>query len=173
MSEAVVYRNPFPPADADRHALWTMLVQRDIHAYIQQDWDQVIDDFIAEEFIGVSGHFASNPDSWTLAFPVLNAYRDVWLEWAKQFADRNWACNIEQSLHDITNLRDIEIQGNVALLHKKFDGVLPVADGDDVDLNFQTLYRCRKVDGVWKIIGMTGFLPLPMGSPRARSTGAN
>jgi len=27
-------QNPFPPSDRDRHAIWTMLVERDIDAFL-------------------------------------------------------------------------------------------------------------------------------------------
>ena len=37
-------KNPFPAGDADRHALWEMLVRRDIDAFIGQDWSMVEDD---------------------------------------------------------------------------------------------------------------------------------
>jgi len=45
-------KNPFPEGDADRHALWEMLVRRDIDAFIGQDWAMVEDDFIADSFFG-------------------------------------------------------------------------------------------------------------------------
>ena len=44
------YRNPFPAADQDRHQIWEMLVERDIIAFCQEDWEMVADDFIAENF---------------------------------------------------------------------------------------------------------------------------
>jgi hypothetical protein len=34
-------------------------------------------------------------------------------------------------------------------------------------LNWQTLYFCRKVEGLWKLTGFVGYMPFPMGTPRA------
>ena len=59
-------RNPFPAGDADRHALWEMLVRRDIDAFIGQDWAMVENDFVAESFFGMHAHFLHNADAWRL-----------------------------------------------------------------------------------------------------------
>lgn len=157
------YRNPFPPTDKNRHELWEMLVRRDIEAFVQQDWSQVVDDFLEEEFMGISGHRLGNPDSWTLAYPTLNAYGEDWLQQAADMAKVQWEGSLAQALHDLTNLRDMDVQGNRALLHKKFQGYLAKKDGGSLYINFQTLYRCRQVEGRWKIAGFTGYLPFPMG----------
>ena len=52
--------NPFPH-DPDCSAIWTMLVERDIDAFLARDWAMVEDDFIAEGFFGP-------PDDWIMAF---------------------------------------------------------------------------------------------------------
>ena len=36
-------------------------------------------------------------------------------------------------------------------------------NGSSDRLNWQTLYRCRKINGQWKIAGFTGYMPHPMG----------
>ena len=56
-----LYKNPFPN-DPDRHAIWEMLVERDIRAFVAQDWDMVADDFTSEGFMGIDGRSLSNPD---------------------------------------------------------------------------------------------------------------
>ncbi|MCH2058741.1 MAG: RidA family protein [Thalassotalea sp.] len=157
------YNNPFSPENSDRHAIWEMLVKRDIQAFVQQNWSMVADDFLEQGFMGIGAHKLDNPDSWTLAYPTLAAYRDDWLNQAKVFAQTNWDCDAEQALHDMTNMRDIEIAGNSALLHKKFDGEIAKKDGSKTQFKFQTLYRCLKVEGQWKIAGFTGYMPFPMG----------
>jgi hypothetical protein len=43
--------NPFPH-DPDRQAIWAMLVERDIDAFLAADWAMVEDDFLAESFSG-------------------------------------------------------------------------------------------------------------------------
>ena len=63
----------------------------------------------------------------------------------------------------MTNLRDIDLAGDIAVAHKKFDGKLARADGGTDVLLWQTLYFCRKVAGRWKLTGFVGYMPFPMG----------
>ena len=156
-------RNPFPEGDPDRHALWEMLVRRDIEAFLARDWSMVADDFLADRFFGLHGHFLANPDSWRLAFPTLEAYRDEWLRQAEETARIAFAEPLREALFRITNLRDIDIAGDRAVLHKKFDGTIARADGTVQRLAWQTLYFCAKSGGRWRIAGFVGYLPHPMG----------
>ncbi|TPW30270.1 hypothetical protein [Pararhizobium mangrovi] len=154
--------NPFPEADADRHAIWEMLVSRDIEAFVTSDWSLVQDDFAADRFFGVHGHFLSNPDSWRLSFPTLDAYRDEWLRQSKETADIVFAEPLREALFRVTNMRDIDINGDRALVHKKFDGTLERANGETERLNWQTLYFCSLIDERWKITGFVGYIPHPL-----------
>jgi hypothetical protein len=156
-------RNPFPEADADRHALWEMLVRRDIDAFLTQDWSLVSEDFATDRFFGMHGHFRSNPDSWRLDFPRLEIYRDEWLRQAAESAKVEFAHPLREALFQLTNLRDIDVDGDRAVLHKKFDGTLTRADGGTERLNWQTLYFCHRIEGRWKIAGFVGYIPHPMG----------
>jgi hypothetical protein len=156
------FPNPFP-SDADRAEIWTMLVERDIAAFVAADWRMVADDFIAEQFLGIDGRGSDNPDSWRVGFPTLAAYRDEWLRQAAESAKVAYAEDREAAIHRATTLRDIEIEGDVALAHKKFDGSIAKADGGRDVLNWQTLYYCRKQNGRWKLTGFTAYLPYPMG----------
>lgn len=158
-----LYQNPFPN-DPDRRAIWEMLVERDIRAFVEQDWSMVESDFIAEGFMGIDGRGLSNPDGWQITYPTLEAYRDEWLRQAKMTAETEFAEELEPALIHATTLRDIEIAGDLALVHKKFDGSVAKKDGGSVVLNWQSLYCCRKVHGEWKITGFTGYLPHPMGA---------
>ncbi len=157
------YQNPFPATDSDRHALWQMLVQRDIVAFCKEDWDMVADDFIEENFMGIDARGRHNPDGWQLRFPCLEDYKNEWLQQAADFAQTDWVEDAEKAIYEATSLRDIEINGDSALLHKKFDGSIRKKNGEKNHLNWQTLYRCRKIDGRWKIAGFTGYMPHPMG----------
>ncbi len=163
------YQNPFPTTDVDRHALWDMLVARDTQAFAAQNWEQVANDFIEAGFMGINARFRSNPDSWQIAYPKLSAYRDDWLNQARTSAAIEWDEDPERAMYEATTLRDIEIVGNSALLHKKFNGSVRKKDGGSTVLNWQTLYCCRKVDEVWKIASFVGYLPHPMGHPAERS----
>lgn len=159
-----VFKNPFNPKDPDRYQVWEMLVRRDIKAFIANDWEQVASDFVEEGFTGVDARFSSNPDSWKLVFSNLASYQKFWLEQAANFTGTDWEDDPLIKLNDATTLRDIDISGDNALVHKKFDGTIRKKNGQVEVLNWQTLYRCRKIDGQWKIAGFTGFLPNPMGN---------
>jgi enamine deaminase RidA (YjgF/YER057c/UK114 family) len=159
-----LFKNPFNTLDSDRFQIWDMLVQRDIEAFIENDWGKVSDDFVELGFTGIDACFSSNPDSWKLAFPDLKSYQHFWLKQAANFTATDWEDNPKEKLNEATTLRDIDISKDIALVHKKFDGTIRKKNGQTDVLNWQTLYRCRKVDGQWKITGFTGFLPNPMGN---------
>ncbi len=159
--------NPYPD-DADRSAIWTMLVPRDIRAYVEADWSMVENDFVAGDFMGINGNRVDNPDSWTISFPTLAAYRDEWLRQAREGQAQSYDEDLEAGIHRATSLTEIEISGERAVAHKKFDGEIKLKDGGVDRLNWQTLYFCRKVGGQWKLTGFVGYLPYPMGLPTSR-----
>ena len=158
-----IFKNPFPKGDPDRRQLWEMLVKQDITAFCHQDWSMIAGDFIKDGFMGIDGRHLHNPDSWELTFPNLKSYKKEWLRQAREFAKTHWADDPLRAIYEATTLRDIEIKGKSALLHKKFDGYITKATQERVRLNWQTLYRCRKEKGRWKISGFIGYLPNPMG----------
>ncbi len=155
-------KNPFSEKDSDRAEIWEMLVERDIAAFCAADWDMVADDFIEEGFMGIDGKKSDNPDQWTISFPDLSSYKTEWLRQAKV---QSWKGDPMLAFHQLTTLQDIEIKGNAAIAHKKFQGSVEKKDGTKDHLQWQTLYRCRKIDAGWKIAGFVGYLPYPMGSP--------
>lgn len=152
-------KNPFLPEDKDRHSIWEMLVNRDIKAFTNEDWSNIADDFIKENFMGIDAGQLENPDAWKLNFSHLEAYKNEWLKQARQFRETEWGEDIEAALFRITVLRDIEIRNDSALAHKKFFGHIVKANGDRMPANWQTLYRCRKIKGTWKIAGFCGYMP--------------
>ncbi len=155
--------NPFPPGDPDRHELWEMLVRRDIDAFLAADWSMVAGDFVADHFLGLHGHFLADPDSWRLAFPTVESYREEWLRQAAETAGTAFAEPLREALFRATHLRDIDLRGERAVLHKKFDGRIRKADGTDLRLDWQTLYFCSKGDGRWRITGFVGYIPRRLG----------
>lgn len=157
------FTNPFAATDADRHSIWEMLVARDIAAFLAADWSMVEDDFVLGEFVGIDGRRSANPDDWRLAFAALGAYRDEWIRQAMDSAAQEYKEDRRAAIFNATRLEDIEIFGERALAHKKFDGGIARADGTFEPMNWQTLYYCRKLSGEWKITGFTGYLPNPMG----------
>jgi hypothetical protein len=154
--------NPFAD-DPDRSAIWTMLVPRDITAFVNADWGMVENDFIATDFMGINGNRKDNPDGWTISFPTLAQYRDEWIRQAREGQSVVYAEDQEAGIHRATSLTEIEISGERAVAHKKFNGEIKLADGGVDRLNWQTLYFCRKVEGQWKLTGFVGYLPYPMG----------
>ncbi|MBA4489226.1 hypothetical protein [Paracoccus sp. S1E-3] len=158
-------RDPFlnPFTDPDRRAIWEMLVPRDIDAFVNADWDAVAQDFVAANFAGISGNFQPDPQGFTLAFPTLETYRREWLRQAQEFgAARDagaFAGDPRNGIFAATRLEEIEIDGDAAMVRKKFDGHLAKADGGSERMNWQTLYVCRREDGRWKIAGFLGYLP--------------
>jgi hypothetical protein len=56
-------------------------------------------------------------------------------------------------------MTQIEVQGDAALLHKKFNGQIVTDSGEVLPMHWQTLYQCRKVNGKWRISGFVGYMP--------------
>ena len=158
-------RDPFlnPFTDPDRRAIWEMLVPRDIDAFVSADWDAVAGDFVAANFTGISGNFQPDPQGYTLAFPTLDAFRAEVLRQAQDFAAARdagaFAGDPRDGIFAATRLEEIEIDGDAAMVRKKFDGHLAKSDGSFDRMNWQTLYICRREDGRWKIAGFVGYLP--------------
>jgi enamine deaminase RidA (YjgF/YER057c/UK114 family) len=153
--------NPFnQEREKDKAQLWEMLVKRDSLAFANQDWDMVKDDFVETHFMGIHAHDESNPDLWKISFPNLNTYRDEWLKQAKEFSNDRWIEKPYDILLKVTYLEDIEISGDKALLHKKFSGFAEKKNGEKETFNWQTIYRCVKINENWKIAGFMGYLPL-------------
>jgi hypothetical protein len=103
--------NPFPPEDADRHAIWEAAVRRDIDAFLAQDWAMCTEDFHAEHFMGIDARGETDPDRWELSYPTLEAYRDDWLRQAAEFASHRYRDDPREALFRATQLEAIEIRG--------------------------------------------------------------
>ncbi|MGH2645325.1 MAG: RidA family protein, partial [Chitinophagaceae bacterium] len=151
--------NPFEKIDNNKSLIWDMLVRRDILAFTSQDWSMIAADFSKEEFMGINGNFNGNPDEWTLDFPDIESYKIEWLRQAKAFSETNWVGDPMTIVSQCTILQQIDIHGDLALVHKKFKGDLVKTNGERVAMNWQTLYRCRRIEDNWKIAGFTGYLP--------------
>lgn len=152
-------RNPFSPEDPARHAIWEMLVPRDITAYLAADWSLVENDFVEANFTGMNGNRDENPQNWSLSFASLEAYRDEWLRQAKEGQATEYAEDARAAIFTATKLEEIEIDGAAALVRKKFDGRIKRADGGEDRMLWQTLYICRETAEGWKIAGFVGYLP--------------
>ena len=155
--------NPFEIKDSNRHEIWEKVVRVDIDAFLAQDWDMCKNDFIEDNFMGINAKKSSNPDSWDMTYESLEEYKNDWLAQAKKFASFDYKEDKREALFNATTLRDIQIKGNMALLHKKFDGQIEKLDGTVELINWQTLYKMRKINNSWKVFGFVGYMPNPMG----------
>ncbi|GAB6263976.1 hypothetical protein [Photobacterium sp. R1] len=151
--------NPFSATDADRAAIWEMLVTRDIKAYCDADWLQVADDFVADEFYAINANREHNPAKWTFAFSTLAEYQQEWLRQAKVAQGTMYNEPLEDAVHAATTLNEIQIENGRAIARKQFNGKIQRADGETDELLWQTLYYLKQTDAGWKICGFTGYLP--------------
>ena len=158
--------NPFSQ-DPDRGAIWAMLVERDIDAFLAADWSRVEGDFLAEGFLGIDAGKSADPGSWVIGFPTLAAYREEWLRQASATAAVDYAEDLRDAIHRATALSRIDVAGDLAVAHKTFDGEIRRRDGTADVLLWQTLYFCRRVGDDWRLTGFIGYMPFARGSSRA------
>ena len=149
--------NPFPK-DADRGAIWDMLVARDIKAFVKADWNLVAGDFVSANFIGIQANKSANADHWKVGFPNLETYKQEWLRQAQDSASIDYVEDLETAIHAATRLEQIDFVDDTAMANKKFDGTIKRKSGEPDILNWQTLYLCRKELGQWKIAGFVGYM---------------
>lgn len=156
MSEA----NPFEPSDADHHAIWEMLVRRDIEAFLAADWPAFAGCFLAEGFLGIDARRSRDPGDWLPRFSTLEAYRDAWLAAAGRSAALAHPGLRRAALYRATDMRDIRVSGNAATARKRLDGAIPRRDGETDTLDWQSLFLCARFGNAWKITGFIGYMPL-------------
>lgn len=150
---------PFGDDQADKKAIWTMLVQRDSEAFIAQNWDSVANDFVDEGFFGIDAARKDDPTCWKMRFPSIESYKEEWLRQAAETSKLAEPSLALKALLSATTLNQIEIDGDTAIAYKKFDGYIPQRDGKVVRLLWQTIYVVRRVSEQWKIASFIGFLP--------------
>ncbi|CZF82028.1 hypothetical protein [Grimontia marina] len=155
----MIKANPFLGNDEDRTEIWDMLVAKDIRAYTQADWSMVENDFLEDEFFAVNAGFDNDPGKWNLAFSRFENYRDSWLEAARASLNTEYAEPLEDAVHKLTTLEQIEVKEGKAIARKQFNGTIQVVGKEPEVLNWQTLYYLKKTPAGWKIVGFTGYLP--------------
>ena len=129
--------NPFENNDPDRKYIWEMLVYRDIEAFLAKDFNRVRDDF-SSLFMGIDGRNSLDPDRWALGFKDVEEYEKAWVKQAQVFSQEKFVEDKRQGLFNATTLRDIEIRGKFAIVHKKFDGVIKKVGNLEEVLHWQT-----------------------------------
>lgn len=162
MEGQLIVKNPFAN-NPDHHEIWEVLVRRDFEAFVSADWSIIESDFIEEEFQGIDGQKLPNPDKWTLRFPDLASYRDEWMRQAIEFKNVEFkGISKLDFLYQAGSLTDIEIKGQRAFVHKKFDGTTTTTKGEPIRFLWQSLFFLKRVGGHWKVAGFVGFLPNPL-----------
>ena len=156
------FTNPFDAkSDPDRHWIWQHLVGIDSDAFARGDWSMIENDFAADRFEGIRCGESADPDDWTIAFATLADYRTSWLAASREYLKKQFVgLSHREAVYRRCRIDRIDIAGDRALVHKKFSGALPLADGSALTGSRQTLYRLHRIDGAWKIVGFLGQLPL-------------
>jgi hypothetical protein len=150
--------NPFQP-ETDNHAIWEMLVRKDVEGFVAEDWSILAPSFKTEGFCGLDAKRSMHPAGWQVQFPTVEAYRDSWLEDARRSASTPYAEDRRMALYRATNMLDIRINGLAATARKIFDDAIAMVDGSSHRLNWQSVFFCMKEGGTWKVTGFVGFLP--------------
>ncbi|ELV8578690.1 RidA family protein [Vibrio vulnificus] len=155
-----MFENPYDiDTDFDRHQIWEILILRDIEAFIANDWSITEPDFDESSFYGIDAFKSSNSDNWKVKYHSLSQYRDEWLRQRSEFKLINCKNDPAVELFEAQKVTDIEINGHIAVAHKKFNGKLSLIEGDDIPLVWKTLYYLSKSSGTWKVTGFTGYMP--------------
>ena len=142
-------------SEASARAMWTPQVTIPIRAYpapitdITPQFSGYGYGWNVQDYRGVKVVQHGGAVFDVLAFVVLVPERNLGIALQINAED------VEAGIHRATSLTEIEISGERAVAHKKFNGEIRKADGGVDRLNWQTLYFCRKVDGQWKLYCVT------------------
>lgn len=155
-----VFNNQFDEKNSDHVAIWEMLVLRDVKAFVANDWSQVEHDFVAKKFYGINARFSQDPLIWTLEFPNLLDYQNVWSKQSLDSKKKFYSESLENGLLRSSSIEKITIKDGKAAVWKKLDGSLSLANGLKETLQWITVYFCELIHSNWKITGFIGYLPL-------------
>lgn len=150
--------NPFPPGDADRHAIWEMLVRRDSDFFLSGDWSLVATDYIEDGFLGIECAKSLDPADWRPAYPTLASYRDAAI--AARWSPADFAEPLRPAWFRCQSITRIDFAGDAALAHKRIDGSIARSTGEPLVLGWRSVFHLRRLDKHWKITGFNGYLPL-------------
>ncbi|MBB5538838.1 hypothetical protein [Rhizobium giardinii] len=151
--------NPFAPSDQERHAIWEMLVRKDVDGFVNEDWSIFANSFKYDGFCGLDAKASLDPADWEVRFPTVETYRDAWLCDARRAAATEYGEDRRKALFRATNMLDIRVEGHTATARKTFDDAIALADGGSQRLNWQSVFFCTMEDHAWKITGFVGYLP--------------
>ncbi len=89
----------------------------------------------------------------------MTAYKEDWLNQSRDFLKLEFLCDSLKVLFESTKLSKIKIHGDIALVHKEFNGTFEVKGAYSIVLDLISLCTLRKYDSDWKIISFVGYLP--------------
>ena len=151
-------QNPFLPTDADRHAIWEILVRRDSAFFLSADWSLVADDYVGDGFLGIDAGGQLDPAAWKIGFASLAAYRDAAI--SGRLSQAEFSEDLATAWLRCQTLARITITGDLALAHKHIDGEIARFDREPLRFGWRSIFFMRRVDATWKISGFAGYLPL-------------
>jgi hypothetical protein len=149
--------NPFE-IETDEYCIWEILIRNDFEAFCSNNWDIVANDFIEDGFFGVDGKKSKSKSDWSLTYSSLEAYRNDWLNQSRDFNLKSFDCNPREILYRTTELSKIEVKGNIALVHKEFNGRFAIRNEEPIILDWISLFVLRNICGKWRIANFTGYL---------------
>jgi hypothetical protein len=152
-----VFDNPYP-VKSDEYLIWEVLVKNDFEGFLNSSWEMVADDYIEDGFFGIDFGKSTLPVQWKLEFPSLEIYKNKWLVDSHDFQKNNFAADPQLKLYESCNLIDIQITGTSALVHKLFNGSIPIHGSSPLSLNWLSLFLLRKQQGKWRIAGFCGYM---------------
>lgn len=150
--------NPFATDDADRYAIWEMLVRRDSDFFLSSDWSQVAGDYVESGFLGIDAALSLDPAEWRPAYPSVAVYRDAAI--AARWRADEFAEPLRAAWFACQSIDRIDISADTGLAHKRIDGRIRRRSGEDMRLGWRSVFQLRRENAAWKIAGFIGYLPL-------------
>lgn len=128
-----------------------ILINRDVDAFLDADWEQARADFDADAFVGYSGATGT----LELTYPTLTVYGEDWLAQAARFRGCERA-ELAEQLHAAQRIDSLEIKEDRALATKIFDGTVM---GERLSWTTYYFLRFEPSTARWLITGFVGYLP--------------
>ena len=149
--------NPYP-INSEEFLIWEVLIKNDFEGFLNCSWEMVADDYIEDGFFGIDFGKSELPSQWKLEFPSLDMYTKKWLADSNDFQNNNFSADPRSNLYESCSLVNIQITDTSALVHKLFNGNIPIQGGTLLSLNWLSLFLLRKHYGKWRIAGFCGYM---------------
>lgn len=151
-------QNPYRTGTGE-HELWNLLVRNDFEGFLAKDWERVAGDYIENGFFGIDLGKSRLPENWKLSFPALESYKYAWIKDSHAFEKHPFDCDPREALYKCSRLEFFDFKGTSALVHKVFNGYIPLKQGGALELKWRSLFLVRKEEDRWRIAGFCGYMP--------------